>query len=98
MINFIRYYPNGSTGPQMIERGPLVEKMAAGFLASGGRYMITIHDDLEVEMVAAIPGRFVGEIHQLARASCQNDPVLPHAVDQLVRDSVAELKRYATRN
>lgn len=92
-MNFIRYLPNGRTSPEVINRGPAVEEMARKFARAGGRYLITINQDAEVEMVAAMPGMVIGNVDQYATATCSNDPVLPHAVDQLVRDSVSELDR-----
>lgn len=92
MIPFIRYYPNGRTSQEGISRSGTVEHMARQFCRRGGQYLIAIHEDKTVELVAAMPVS-LGRSDCFATASCYNDPVLPEAVDQLVRDSMAEVDR-----
>ena len=92
MIPFLRLYPTGHVMEERISRGPLVERMAGRFMDNGGRYMICIRDSLEVELVAAMPVG-PGQFEKLAEATCYNDPHLPMAIDQLVRDSINEMER-----
>lgn len=92
MIPFLRHFPNGRTAQETITRPPKVERMAQRFCRAGGRYLITIHPSGEVELVAAMPVA-MGQVDCFATATCFNDPVLPEAIDQLVRDSLKELER-----
>ncbi len=86
-IPFIRVFPNGRNGLTEISRGPEVEKLAARFLALGGRYLITIAVDGSVMLAAAVM-QADGEPDEAATEACGNGPGLLEAVDRLVRKSV----------
>ena len=88
-IPVLRFFPDGSVVVQTFtRRSPEIERLAHVFLRSGGRYLTCVHPDGGVEMVAAIPANTVEGYARVAEAWCEDDPALPQAFDQLVRDSV----------
>ena len=89
MIPFIYVYRDGACVKQ-IERPIDIQVLADSFIARDGRYLITLFADDVVQLQAVVQGR-PGEPHTIARQVVPNGPLLPGAVDRLVRESVRQL-------
>lgn len=85
-IPFIRVFPNGRNGLTEVIRPREIEALACRFIATGGRYLITIDPDGTVKLAAAVL-RADGEPEEAASETCENGPQLLMAVDRLVRKS-----------
>lgn len=90
-VPFIRARPDGSHGLSVIPRPDDIQAMANRFVASGGRYLIAAMSDDTVQLVAATASVLDGEIVKMAERTVPNGVMLPHAVDELVRDSIRAL-------
>lgn len=89
MIPFIRAFPSGEKRLQEIERPAEIQALASKFIAYGGRYLVAIHSDEKVELVAAL-GDADG-IRKIAEETTPNGPEMIDAVDRLVKASVEGL-------
>lgn len=89
MIPFIRAFPSGEKRLQEIDRPAEIQVLANRFIAHGGRYLVAIHSDEKVELVAAL-GTSDG-IRKVASETTPNGPEMIDAVDRLVKASVEGL-------
>ena len=86
MIPFVRTQPNGTRVAIEIDRPAEIEAIAARFLRTGGRYQITILQNLRVMLAATIPtGEGNAEDMIVESVETTNDQALPKAVDDIVR-------------
>lgn len=85
-IPFIRTFPNGRRVLSTIDR-PGVAAIANVFVHAGGRYEVAVDEEGLVRLRAILVAPD-GEEIECAYDSCTNTRVLPHKVDELVRDSV----------
>lgn len=87
MIPFIRGYPGGHKQVEQVERPPDIDLLAARFIACGGRYLIAKYSDDDVRMMAVVAAPD-GELYPVAKSVTPDGPLLPGAIDNLVRESV----------
>lgn len=99
-VPFIQWLPDGTSTGRSIERSPHIAKLAAKFLATGGRYAFVAGTDdkgeIKGELVAgyALDDSAKGEMLAIADEIVENGPAIGPAIDRLVAASVANMGKY----
>ena len=94
-IPFTQYHlPNGRKTDEVIDRSPEVEFIADAFIESGGRYECEILTTGEVALTAV--KEVDGEELDVAIIVCDNGPDIPGKVDELVKRSIAYIRKKET--
>lgn len=96
LVPFIRAFPSGEKRLQQIQVHPEIYALACKFIAHGGRYLVFINGQGDVELIAATmsnPQTATGQadVVEAAKETVPNGPELPPAVDRLIRTSVEKL-------
>ena len=93
-IPFTQYLrPNGRRVPVTIARAPEIEKLAADFIAKGGRFECEELTTGQVSLTAFHPRGGDGDGADIAIEIVMNGPKVPDAVDQLVKAAQKWLQR-----
>ena len=90
MISFVFLGPHG-VRMLGIDRPLEVEVAAEAFQRRGGRYLMTTFEDGVTQLQAVVEG-YAGAVSTIAVEAAVNGPLLPLAVDRLVRASLAGLE------
>ncbi len=95
MIPFIYVYANPSGAGlgqcvQTIDRPAEIQALADNFIIRGGRYVITKFVDDVVQIQAVVLG-LDERPHPIATQTAPDGPLLPGAIDRLVRESIRQL-------